>query len=364
MAKRSALELKRKEAKEEILAMKETIPVVRLLNFLGGGFKSQSLGYWLMNFVLLNLITLGPMILIDLVLFENANTSTLLLPTMIAVENVILSAMLAYVTSTSSINDLVNEIVGKINRVEDISSLHQWAGENWSMQRVLKFSAGFCLLVVLVIVGGYSIRLNEFVGIGVWITTIITGLLLGLSFYGFWLGVSEVSAIKDYQYEINTILPAESAVIDSIDRSLMRSIYMVSAFLTVLTLEASSSFLGLIDRQFTVMSYPILILGWTAITVMFFVIRSAENHIVNNAKWKTLDKINVQINAIEAKGDLADGKTSERLSRLVDIYRQVYESRIDTLSLKSLSSLFSQLMFPLLGLLLGDIDKIKALFQK
>jgi len=220
------------------------------------------------------------------------------------------------------------------------------------------------VLVVSVVMGGYSIRLNEFAGIGVWITTSIICLLLGLPFYGFWLGVSLVSAIKDYQYDINTILPAASAVIDSIDRLQMRSIYMVSGLLTVFTLEASSSVFGLVDRQLTVMSYPILILGWTAITVMFIVTRSAENHIVNKAKWKTLDKINAQINAIEAKGDLADGETSERLSRLVEVYRQVHASRIDTLSLKSLSSLFSQLMLPLLGLLLRNFDKIQKLLIK
>jgi len=58
---------------------------------------------------------------------------------------------------------------------------------------------------------------------------------------------------------------------------------------------------------------------------------------------------------------LSDKETAERLLRLADIHRQIMASKTNTFDLKSLSNLFSQLMLPLLGLLLGNLDKISAL---
>jgi len=49
---------------------------------------------------------------------------------------------------------------------------------------------------------------------------------------------------------------------------------------------------------------------------------------------------------------------------LADIHKQIMASKTNTLDLKSVSTLFSQLMLPLLGLLLGNLDKVLKLLQK
>ena len=93
-------------------------------------------------------------------------------------------------------------------------------------------------------------------------------------------------------------------------------------------------------------------------------IRSTLSTITNCAKWKTLNRISDKMNAIEATGDLSDKDTVERLLRFADIHKQVMASNTKTFDLKSAAILFSQLMLPLLGLLLGNLDKVLELLTK
>jgi len=60
MSTEAELIQKRQEVREEILALKETVPLARIFNALGRAFKRNSPGYWLSGVVLLNLILLSP----------------------------------------------------------------------------------------------------------------------------------------------------------------------------------------------------------------------------------------------------------------------------------------------------------------
>jgi hypothetical protein len=104
-----------------------------------------------------------------------------------------------------------------------------------------------------------------------------------------------------------------------------------------------------------------LAIAWAVITPQFLLTRSTIGTIINRAKWIALNRIRSKINAIEATGDLSDKDTTERLFRLTDVHKQILASKSNTLDLKSISTLFSQLMLPLLGLLLGNLDKLSKL---
>jgi hypothetical protein len=103
--------------------------------------------------------------------------------------------------------------------------------------------------------------------------------------------------------------------------------------------------------------------AWILILAQFLLTRSTLGAITNGSKWKTLNKIQAKINSIEATGDLSDKETAERLFRLADIHKQIMASKSNIFDLKSVLNLFSQLMLPLLGLLLGNFDKVSSLFQ-
>ena len=70
MSADSELTQKRQEVREEILTLKDQIPSARILNRLGLSFKPNSPGYWFSNIVLLNIMMLGPWLIIGLLLKE------------------------------------------------------------------------------------------------------------------------------------------------------------------------------------------------------------------------------------------------------------------------------------------------------
>ena len=134
---------------------------------------------------------------------------------------------------------------------------------------------------------------------------------------------------------------------------------MLAAYEATITLVNTSS---LVDQQARVIfSLPFIGIGWTVIITQFLLTRSTLGAITNRAKWVTLNRIRTNINALEATGDLSDKDTAERLFRLADIHKQIMASKTNTLDLKSVSTLISQLMLPLLGLLLGNLDKLLKL---
>ena len=140
-----------------------------------------------------------------------------------------------------------------------------------------------------------------------------------------------------------------------------KAVYMLAGFSAIVTLFNTSSIFD--EKTRVIFTPPLLIFGWTVILAQFLLTRTTLSAITNRAKWATLNRIRMKINTIEATGDLSDKDTTERLLRLADVHRQIMASKSNTLDLKSFSALFSQLMLPLLGLLLGNLDKLPKLLR-
>lgn len=362
MAKESELNQKRQEVKADILAMKETIPSAQIFNALGKAFKHNSLGYWLSNIVLLNLIFLSPWVLIGLALKEIEKALLFFMGGLLATEGVIFGIVIAHTAVQIILDDIANRVVEKINNVDDLSKMMDWFKKTWSVQNVTAFALPFCLLWILLGVVSNSVLIHQFVGFGFSLTVVLVGLLAGLVCHIYIWTCLLASSLKTYLYDMNSFSPADSEIISDISEMLTKAIYMLASISAVFTLVATSS---LVDPQTRVLfSYPILVIAWMIILAQFLLTRFTLGAITTKAKWKTLNKIQARINLIEATGDLSDKDTVERLFRLADIHKQIMASKTNTLDLKSFSTLFSQLMLPLLGLLLGNLDKVLKLLSK
>jgi len=362
MTTESDLIQKRQEVRDEILALKEQIPSARIFNTLGRAFKPNSLGYWLANIILLNLILITPAILIGLVLNETGKLILVSKYGMFAHELVILGVVVGHIAVQFILDDIANQIVEKINNADDLSKLLLWLRKTWSMQNASAVVLPLCLIWVSLGTGALSILVHQFIGISFLLWSVLVGLLAGLLFYiPLWSGLLAFN-LKDYQYEMNAFSPADSEIISVISEILTRSVYILAGFTAIVTLVNTSSWF---DEQVRVIfSLPLLVIGWIIIATQFFLTRSTLGAITNRAKWKTLNRLREKINALEATGDLSDKDTAERLFRLVDIHKQIMASKTNTLDLKSVSTLISQLMLPLLGLLLGNLDKLLKLLSK
>ena len=362
MATESELTQKRQEVKAEILALKETIPSARIFNNLGRAFQPKSLGYWLSSVVLLNLIILIPWAVIGLVLKEFEKPTIVLVESLLAAEAVMFGFVVGHVSVQFIFEDLANRIVEKMNDVNDLLKLLLWLNQTWSMLNVSAIALPFCLFWAFVGVGTISSTSHQFVGFGLSVTSTFCGVLVGLVAHIYLWTCLLIANLKTYQYEMNSFAPADSEIISDISEMLTRGVYTLAGLFAVVTLFATSSLFDQLIRD--MLSIPLIVFGWVVIIAQFLLTRSTLGAITNREKWKTLNKIRAKINALEASGDLSDKDTAERLFRLADIHKQIMASKTNTLDLKSFSTLFSQLMLPLLGLLLGNFDKVLKLFSK
>lgn len=359
MAEEPDLMQKRREVQQEILALREKIPTVIILNGLGRPFKSRTPAYWLLNIVLLNLILASPWAIIGLVLNEMGKSVRFFAGGVIGIELAVFGFVFAHIVIRYLLDTIAHRIIPKIDNVDDLSKMLLWLEQTWFIRNTIAVALPVGILWASLGVGGMSVASHEFVGFGLSLTVILAGLLIGVGFHAaFWLPLFVLS-LKDYQYEMNAFSPADSEIIHVISEMLTTCLYALAVEFAALTFVSTSS---LVDPQLRVaVSFPFSALCWVIIATLFLLTRSTLGAIVNKAKWKTLNKLQAQINAIEATGDLSEKETAERLLRLADIHRQIRASKTTTFDLESFSTLFSQLMLPLLGLLLGNLDKLSKL---
>ncbi len=362
MDQQQELDLKRREVREEILAIKEKLPSARILNQFGKVFPSNSLGYWLANILLLNLFLVGPGMVLMLVLRETGTFFSYFGGALMTTECVVVGTLAAHIAVQAIFEDLAYQIVEKINNTDDLAKMLRWLDKAWSMLNISSFILPFGLIWAALGAGNTSASIQQFIGFGYTLWCLLVGLLAGVVFYvPLWASLLALR-LKEYHYEMNVYSPADSEIISNISDMLTRSIYILAAVEAFVTLLVTSGLGG--EQIQPLFTFPLVIFGWAIILVQFMTTRNTLGTITNRAKWRTLNRIRAKINALEATGDLSDKDTAERLTRLADIHKQIMLSKTNTFDLKSVSTLLSQLMLPLLGLLLGNFDKVLKLLQK
>lgn len=347
---------KRQEVQQEILRIKEHSPTAQILNRLGRPFKRGSVGYWLLNIVLLNIILISPWFVFGILLNEIQAFIHFLIVYLLGFEVAIFGLVFTDVIARYVLDNLSNRIVEKINHLDDLSKLLVWLKKNWSIQSITNAIVPFWVIWVLLSAGGSSLGAHKFVGVSSLLTTVFMGALAGVVFHvSLWINLL-ILKLKDYQYEINALSPIDSQIIYNISDVFKKCTYMMAIWFAIVTLFITS---GLFDESVRILfSFPLMLIIWAMIVTQFSLTGATVRAIVNREKWKTLNKLQAQINEIQATGNLTDKETTEGLWRLMDIHKHVAASKMNVLNWDSLSTLTSQLMLPLLGLLLGNLDKL------
>jgi hypothetical protein len=357
MGEQQVLTEKREEARQAILALEEKTPTAIILNLFGRWFpksiSKHSLLYLVLNIVLMEAVIVLSGSLLSLALGEMGKWSRFIFPLITAVGLVIFGFVLAHVAFRLTFAEFANHTVYKIANVEDCSALVAFCKSSASSMYVFLGAGGLLWSAW----GVFSLR--EFPGIGLMYMAILAGCLVGVEFQVvFWL-IALTNRLKDFQYELNTFAPANSEVVVRLSGMLNMVIYLTGSFFIVLTLYVS--FFG--SQTSKTFAEPLALLGCGMILVQFFIHRSTISGIVEKERWASLNKLQLQMNAIQATEDLSNKDVSERLLRLADLHEKIRSNRAGNFDVKSLLSLFSQLMLPLLGLLLGNIDKVMEFFK-
>jgi hypothetical protein len=232
----------------------------------------------------------------------------------------------------------------------------EWIYSSWSITNIMGVVIIYCVLWLFFAVWGISEIRGEFVGAGPTVTATIGSVLLGIGAnYSIWL-IFLPQKLASYSYDLNVVLPARSEIINVLTNMFNKHLYITSAFFGVATLVIS--FANIPD-----VVLPLILIGWLITILQFFFNRYAINKITETAKWTTLNNLQEQMNHLVKSQDLSEKEPAEKLSRLTEIYERIVVSKSNTFDLKALSTFISQLMLPLLGLLLGNLDKVSALLR-
>jgi len=355
------LEEKRRIISGEILDLQETIVSTRILDGLGGPHNRGRKRYWIRNVIFLNLIVLGPWLLIGAILHEFERTRYLWISAPLTHEFVIAGFILAHVEIRRMLRDIPALIVDKLIDVCEISEFGNWLGKSLSIPSMIPFVAFIGLLWVGLGIAGESMIHQEFVGWGLSVTLILEGVLAGMALYSvFWISMLAYR-LRKYRYELNWFSPVSSEVLHNITALIKKRAYAFSLYFAAFMLTSSTS---LVDRNSKlVFVLPAFIIIWTIMITQYLITRSTTARIVDREKWKTLIRLAEKINQFDESCDLSEKETAERLLRLGEIQRQVMASKTSSYDLNSISTLLGQLMLPILGLLLGNLDKVSGLLH-
>jgi hypothetical protein len=362
MADQIGLEALRIETGARVLDLREKILTSQIFNKVNKAFTPDSLGYWTFRTVLLNLLLLIPALLVQLELGNTEVSFQVFVYGVAATEVVVLGYTVTHLTVRRTYSDLANRIFKRIEHPDDFSEFLLWLKTSWSIRNVTLFVIPFCLIWVTLGDVSLSGAIGQFVGFGFLIWSLINGLFAGLMIYALFWECRLAYILRMFRYEMNCLFPADSEIIIAISDMQTRSIYSLALTTAAISFVITSS---LIDQKIRMMfSLPLLAVGWIMIALQFLLTRSTLSTITNRAKWSTLNRIRIKINALEVSGDLSDKDTVERLFRLGDVHKQIMNSKTSTFDFKSVSTLLSQLMIPFLGVLLGNLDQVNDILNR
>ena len=110
--------------------------------------------------------------------------------------------------------------------------------------------------------------------------------------------------------------------------------------------------------------YYVVLIVWVPTALQFVANQSAIQKIIVNAKLQTLKRLQAQIRALQ-NSDLgaAPDAAISRINQLMDLHDRIKAKPNSILNLSTGLSFLNQMMLPLLGWLLGNIDKLLGLLN-
>ncbi len=360
MAKQTALELKRSDISQEFFIFKDKTSPSSLMQFFRGllpnNISNEPFLFTLISIAILNLLMWIPGLVTSMLTDEFPWRHEIWLGLTVGTQTCASAVVISYFAIQSAFYELKTEVVNKITQVNDLEDFLKWIHWSWKSTNVLITMLLISSIWVFLSLQGFIPIIGGFYGYGPLVTTTIGGLLLGLSaYYIIWV-ILLARKLANYQYEINAFTPSRSEIVDTLANIFSKHLYIASGYFAVATLAAA--LIKLVSFIF-----PLILLCWIMLIFQYLSGRFAISKIINAAKWTTLNKLQAQINQLTTSQDFSEKEPAERLLRLTDIYGRIADSRVNTFDLKSILAFVSQLMLPLLGLLLGNLDKVSALLR-
>lgn len=307
---------------------------------------------WQYNFMVLALVVQLPTLFISLLLNETVQWNKLGFLWMGYLELGLFASALAHVAVFYVYRNMNMYVVDTIQKKGDLVDLQEVFARVGSRKNSAIFTIIFTIFWCASFSWLLSDYIHQFIGIGLFIGTIIFGLLTGPAVYLEACYYFFITHLGNYSYLLNETSPAHSQVIYRISRIITVLIYSIALFIAFAT--AAVGFNG----GAVVLA---VLIGWAPTIVYFFASQLSISRIITIAKWKTLNRIQEQIRALN-NGDITSKDNIDAINRLMDYHERVRATPNSTLGIGTGLNLLNQLALPIVGLLFANMDKLKNIF--
>jgi hypothetical protein len=189
-------------------------------------------------------------------------------------------------------------------------------------------------------------------GVGLPLNAIFAGIFSGISLHYLMWVLILARLLGGMNYVVNEFTPASSKIIEEISLMLNKHIYLVALFTAVVTIVDS------LDPLTSWFVWVIILFGWIPITTQFFLNQSTIRRIISNAKWSVLELIQSEIRTLKNTGPLQAKETTDAINRLMDLHERIEKTRSSTFDFKAGLNFLNQLMLPVLGWVIGNVEKL------
>jgi hypothetical protein len=270
-----------------------------------------------------------------------------------------IAAVFCYVNVVCNVLPGIRDhIVDAILTIEDLDKLKGWLEEFWSVRRWQIFTFVVGELLAIIVIVGASLRIGSYIGIGL--------TLASLSIGPFWIGavyiifrmLTLLPQIATYQLKLYDLDPVNSEVIQRLTFTINTYLYILALYLALPTTLLS------LNPIVNWVIWVAVTIGWIPTIMQFIISQSAVRKIIVNAKWIVLNRLQQQIIDLQNKDLSASSESAVgQINALMDLHDRIRSRPNSMLNLGTGVSFLNQLMLPVLGLLLGIIDKLINLLK-
>jgi hypothetical protein len=243
-----------------------------------------------------------------------------------------------------------------VQSMDDMNDFEDWLKNVCNQKIHLLISLIVGLPMAVFFVYGYA-------GIGFDVRISVTIFMLSIGNFMFLyllLHMVLLSArVGRYELKLYTANPSNSEVIAQLASLLSKFVYLVALYAAYLALVFLMSGVLVIGAVVTL----VILLFWVPIISMFFINQNSLANIIQKAKWRTLNGIQMRVEQLSGSENLGDKDTMETINRLMDYHDRIKDSSNSTINLGSVLSLVNSLLLPLLALTLANLDKNLNLFR-
>jgi len=251
-----------------------------------------------------------------------------------------------------------NHIVDRMESLDDLNDLQDRTEAVFSISNQFVVAVVYTIFISIWAILIVIAVLNTF-SVGLAIIGVLRNFIAGIYFYFFIRGLPLLLQLRKYQYKVYSADPSSSEVVERLSNMLGNGVFIVAIYATALT--AIMAFIVELTRASLVSL--LIVLAWGP-TISFFVANQfILGGIISQAKMKTLNGIQAQVEALQTKETILSAETLGHIDKLMDYHDRIKATKNSALNLRASLSFLNSLLLPVIAFLLANLNQIIELFS-